>query len=319
MPKQSGTGTDLKDKWLKVELTAPPELIDALSNFMTEIGAQGVFQEIQDPQSSNGFAEAAAGETLKAYLPFDIRLENRLESLRTYIEGLSQVFPDLKKPVFETEQIDDPDWGEAWKKYFKPLRVTKNIVIKPTWERFTPSGRDIVVEIDPGMAFGTGQHASTRICLQAIEDLLLQERTMGKWRVLDVGTGTGILGISCAKLGVQKVVCVDSDKKAAEIARENVAINDVEERVEVINRDVATIHERFDLIVANLTAKILIKHRLHLVSLLGPDGYLIISGIIEQNREEIECHFITDPLASQRVITEKEWICYVLKKGGDAY
>jgi ribosomal protein L11 methyltransferase len=93
----------------------------------------------------------------------------------------------------------------------------------------------------------------------------------------------------------------------------------VEEHVEVINRDVATIHERFDLIVANLTAKILIKHRSHLISLLGPDGYLIISGIIEQNREEIECHFITDPLTSRQVITEKEWICYVLRKGGGAY
>jgi ribosomal protein L11 methyltransferase len=93
----------------------------------------------------------------------------------------------------------------------------------------------------------------------------------------------------------------------------------VEERVEVINRDVTTIHERFDLIVANLTAKILIKHRSHLISLLGPDGYLIISGIIEQNREEIECHFITDPLNSHHVITEKEWICYVLRKGGAAH
>lgn len=319
MPKSDGARSDMKDKWLKIELTAPPDLIDALSNFMTEIGAQGVFQETTEPQSSNGFAEDPGIETVHAYLPVDIRLENRVESLKTYVESLSQVFPGLETPVFKTERVDDPDWGEAWKKYFKPLRVTKNIVIKPTWERFAPSGRDIVVEIDPGMAFGTGQHASTRICLQAIEDLLLQERSMGKWRVLDVGTGTGILGIACAKLGVQRVACVDSDKKAAEIARENVAINDVEGRVEVLNRDVLTIHERFDLIVANLTAKILMKLRSHLVSLLGPEGFLVISGIIEQNRDEIESHFVTAPLTPHHVITEKEWICYVLRKGGDAY
>lgn len=319
MRKQDGTEAGRKDKWLKVELTAPSELIDALSNFMTEIGAQGVFQETPYQEPSNGFAQDAVFETLKAFLPFDIRLENRLESLKIYIEGLAQVFPDLTKPVFETERIDDPDWGEAWKKYFKPLRVTNNIVIKPTWERFTPVGRDIVIEIDPGMAFGTGQHASTRMCLQAIEDLLLQERTTAKWRVLDVGTGTGILGIACARLGMQRVVCVDSDKKAAEIAHENIAINDVEDRVTVVNQDVATIHERFDLIVANLTAKILLKHRSHLISLLGPDGYLVISGIIEQNREEIENHFITPPLTSQQVITEKEWICHVLKKRGGSY
>jgi ribosomal protein L11 methyltransferase len=319
MRKQEGTDADRKDNWLKVELTAPFELIDALSNFMTEIGAQGVFQETPYSETSNGFAQDAICETLKAYLPVDLRLENRLDALRTYIEGLSELFPDGPKPVFGTERIDDPNWGEAWKKYFKPLRVTKNIVIKPTWERFAPVGRDVVVDIDPGMAFGTGQHASTRMCLQAMEDLLLQERNTAKWRVLDVGTGTGILGIACAKLGMQRIVCVDNDKKAAEIARENVAINDVEDRVSVINQDIATIHERFDLIVANLTAKILLKHRSHLLSLLGPDGYLIISGVIEQNREEIETHFIVPPLASQQVITEKEWICYVLRKGEGAY
>jgi ribosomal protein L11 methyltransferase len=319
MPKKDGREPDLRDKWLKVELKAPSELIDALSNFMTEIGAQGVYQETAGVPASNGFTEDLTHETLKAYLPADVRLDHRMDSLKIYIEGLSQVFPDLEKPVFTTEQVDDPNWGEAWKKYFKPLRVTKNIVIKPTWERFTPSVRDTVIEIDPGMAFGTGQHASTRLCLQAIEDLLLQEREMGKWRVLDVGTGTGILGIACAKLGVQKVVCVDTDKKAAEIALENVAINDVEDRVDVINRDVSAIHERFDLIVANLTAKILIRHRSHLASLLGPDGYMILSGIIEQNREEIESHFIMPPLLLHHVITEKEWICYVLRKGGEAY
>ena len=319
MRKQDDTKTDRKDRWLKIDLTAPSELVDALSNFMTEIGAQGVFQETPYQEASNGFARDTASEKLNAYLPFDIRLESRLESLRTYLDALAQMFPDLGKPAFETERIDDPDWGEAWKKYFKPLRVTNNIVIKPTWERYTPVGRDIVIDIDPGMAFGTGQHASTRMCLQAMEDLLLQERNTAKWRVLDVGTGTGILGIACAKLGMQRVICLDSDKKAAEIAGENVAINDVEDRVRVINQDVATIHERFDLIVANLTAKILMKHRSHLISLLGPDGYLIMSGIIEQNREEIEKHFIVSPLASQHVITEKEWICYVLRKGGGSY
>jgi len=247
----------------------------------------------------------------------DIRLDHRMNALSAYIESLSQIFPDLEKPSFTTETIDNPDWGEAWKKYFKPLRVSRNIVIKPTWERYTPVGRDIVIDIDPGMAFGTGQHASTRMCLQAIEDVLLTERAIRKWRVLDVGTGTGILGISCAKLGAQRVVCVDSDKKAAEIARENVAINDVEDRVEVINRDVLTIHEPFDLIVANLTAKILIKLKSHLISLIGHEGYLVISGIIEQNREDIESHFMVAPLTLHHVITEKEWFCYVLQKRGN--
>ena len=316
MPESMEKLGDNKGKWLKIELTSSFELVDALSNFLTEIGAQGVFQEEPEAAAPGDFGVSEDRETLKAYLPVDVRLENRIASLKIYIDSLSQLFPELKETGFTTETIIGQDWGEEWKKYFKPLRVSKNIVIKPTWERYTPAGRDIVVEIDPGMAFGTGQHPSTRMCLEAIEDILLKDRTIRGWRVLDVGTGTGILGISCAKLGAERVVCVDNDKKAAEIARENVLINHVEDRVEVINRDVTTIRGPFDLIVANLTAKILIKLHSHLMSLIGSVGYLVISGIIDQNRSDIEAHFLAGEFTTHHVITEKEWVCYVLRKGG---
>jgi ribosomal protein L11 methyltransferase len=317
MPESMEKSGEKRGKWLKIELASPPELVDALSNFLIEIGAQGVFQEEPETQAPGDFAATAGQEILKAYLPLDIRMENRIALLKTYVDSLSQVFPDVEEATFTTEIVMGQDWGEEWKKYFKPLRVSKNIVIKPTWERYTPAGRDIVVEIDPGMAFGTGQHPSTRMCLEASEDILLKDRTIKTWRVLDVGTGTGILGISCAKLGATKVVCVDIDKRAAEIARENVMINHVEDRVEVINRDVTTIHDTFDLLVANLTAKILIKLCPHLMSLIANGGYLVISGIIDQNRNDIESHFITGKFVPHHVITEKEWVCCVLRKGGN--
>ena len=315
MAEQVGQAGEKKEDWLKIELLAPEAMIDALTNFLTEIGAQGAFQESLEGQSTNGFPEPADRETLKAFLPVDVRREQRIAALTTYIDSLAEIFPELEKPTFRTEVIHDPDWGEAWKKYFKPLRVSRNLVIKPTWERFAPTGRDIVIEIDPGMAFGTGQHASTRMCLDAIEEILLRDRTFEKWHVLDVGTGTGILGISCAKLDAERVLCVDIDQKATEIAGENVLINQVEDRVEVANRDVATVSESFELIVANLTAKILIKLRPVLVRLIRPGGYIVISGIIEQNRPDIEARFLGDSLALHRLITEKEWVCYVLKKG----
>lgn len=316
MPENHEKTGDKKGDWLKIEVSAPGALIDALTNFVTEIGAQGAFQESLEPQSQNDFPETAAVETLKAFLPFDVRLEQRLASLQIYLDSLAGIFPELERPTFRTEIIRDPDWGEAWKKYFKPLRVSRNIVIKPTWERFTPTGRDIVIEIDPGMAFGTGQHASTRMCLEAIEEILLKDRSVENWRVLDVGTGTGILGIACAKLDAAQVICVDIDQKATEIAQENVLINQVEDRVEIANRDVATLTEPFHLIVANLTAKILIKLRPHLGRLLWPGGYLVISGIIEQNKPDIETHFLGSAFTLHRLITEKEWVCYVLKKEG---
>jgi ribosomal protein L11 methyltransferase len=298
---------DKKGDWLKIEFSAPGELIDALTNFVTEIGAQGAFQESLEPLAPGDFPAASSQETLKAFLPLDVRVEQRLALLSTYIDSLAGIFPELERPTFKTELIHDPDWGEAWKKYFKPLRVSRNIVIKPTWERFAPTGRDIVIEIDPGMAFGTGQHASTRMCLEAIEDIFLKDRSFEKCRVLDVGTGTGILGIAC----------VDIDQKATEIAQENVLVNQVEDRVTIATRDVTTLKESFHLIVANLTAKILVKLHAHLVRLLSPGGYLIISGIIEQNIPDIEAHFPGDALVLHRLITEKEWVCYVLKKKDD--
>ncbi|HOS77324.1 MAG TPA: 50S ribosomal protein L11 methyltransferase, partial [Syntrophales bacterium] len=209
MPAKQGMTPDKRERWFKIELSTPPELVDALANYVTEIGAQGAYQEVLEPFAPND--RPATLDKLNAFLPVDTRLENRLARLETYLASLGKLFPEYDPVTLTTETIDDPDWGEQWKKYFKPLRVSKNIVIKPTWERFTPQGHDIVIEVDPGMAFGTGQHASTRMCLEALETVLLQEKGGNRWEVLDIGSGTGILGIAAAKLGAEKVLCVDID------------------------------------------------------------------------------------------------------------
>jgi ribosomal protein L11 methyltransferase len=289
--------------------------MDALGNFLTETGAQGVFQESLTPQNTAAdFPEPVIEEILKAYFPQDIRSEKRIVAVQKYIDSLSEIFPDFEKPSFTTEIICDPDWGEQWKKYFKPLRVSNNIIVKPTWERYTPASRDIVIEIDPGMAFGTGQHASTRMCIEAIEDVIMKDRSIKEWKVLDVGCGTGILGITAAKMGAQDVICVDIDIKAVEIAGENAAINNVEGSLRILNKNAAAIDKPRNLIIANLTAKLLLTFRPHLVELLLPEGYMIISGIIEQDAKNIEEQFSADPLTTYKVITEKEWVCYVLRK-----
>ena len=303
------------EKWLKIEISAPAELMDALGNFLTETGAQGVFQESLTPQNTAAdFPEPVIEEILKAYFPQDIRSEKRIVAVQKYIDSLYEIFPGFEKPSFTTEIICDPDWGEQWKKYFKPIRVSNNIIVKPTWERYTPSSRDIVIEIDPGMAFGTGQHASTRMCIEAIEDVIMKDCSIKEWKVLDVGCGTGILGITAAKIGAQDVICVDIDKKAVEIAGENAAINNVESSLRISNKNVATINEPRNLIIANLTAKLLLNLRPHLIQLLLPEGYMIISGIIELDAKNIEEHFSADPLTTYKVITEKEWVCYMFRK-----
>jgi len=301
------------EKWLKVEIRASADLIDAVSNFLDETGAQGVFSESLLPPGADDFPEAEGFEVINAFFPADVRSEKRIYTIRKYLKSLEEIFPEVSAPSLETEIITDPDWGEQWKKYFKPIRVCKNIVVKPTWERYAPESRDIVVEIDPGMAFGTGQHASTRMCMEAIEDIIMKDRSIKDWKVLDVGCGTGILGITAAKMGAQDVVCVDNDPKATEIAAENAVINSVADRLHILKEDAMRIKEPRNLIIANLTAKLLLKMHAHLVRLLMPAGYMIISGIIEPDIPAIEEHFIVAPLVLQNKLTEKEWVCYVLR------
>ena len=316
MPVKTGKAADGRGLWLKFTITTPPEFVEGLSNFLMELGAQGVFQEELDISPFTDAPEPPSRGVLNAFLPSNASDRSHISALTTYINSISEMFPELERPQVVTEVLVDPDWEEQWKKYFKPLRVTRSIVIKPTWERYQATSRDTVIDIDPGMAFGTGQHPSTRMCLQAMEDLILQDREARNRRVLDVGTGTGILGIAAAKLGAGKVVCVDIDKQAVAIAAENARMNGVEDRVDVLYQDAATLAETFDLIAANLTARMLIKLRPRLIDLLSRGGFLILSGIIEQNREDIEHHFLAEPFVAHRTIIEKEWRCYVLRNEG---
>lgn len=308
-PQRRGHGGD----WLRIEIFAPEALIDALTNFVTEIGAQGAYQEALEPP--DGAPAPPAPEALQAFFPLDNHREARLAALQTYIESLADLFPGLAVPTFRTEIIRDPDWGEAWKRYFKPLRVSGGIVIKPTWEPFTPTGDDIVIEVDPGMAFGTGQHPSTRMCLEALEGILRRNPAAGEWRVLDLGTGTGILAIACAKLGAGRVLGVDNDPQATAIARENVLVNRVGDRVAIADDDIAALEGPFELIVANLTGGVLVDLQPHFPRLLRGGGRLVISGIIAQNQPAIEAAFLGGGLSLHRLLAEQEWRCYVLTRG----
>jgi ribosomal protein L11 methyltransferase len=299
-------------KWVRVDLAADPELTDALANFMTEIGAEGVCQEALLPLRFTDEAEEAVRyETLTAHFPRENK-ETVIASLKTYLDGLSLLFPASRKPTLTIEDITDPNWGEEWKKYFHPFRIGKKFVIKPTWEPYQPVDGDIVIEIDPGMAFGTGQHHSTAMCLEAMEDLFLNK--VSPWEVLDVGTGTGILGIAAARLGAEKVVCLDIDDKAVAIAVDNAILNKVAEKMEIRNRPLASLRQKFNLILANLTAKTLQELYTRLESLLTPGGYLVISGIIEQQSREIEGCFSRPPLSLWRIMKSAEWRCYVITK-----
>lgn len=305
---------ETKEKWMEITLSTPSELCDALSNFMEELGTQGVFQEEAD---ENGFSDAGTADAMdeiKSYLPLDSDTDKKVNLLNDYIQNLSELFPDMETPSFSLKEIIDPDWGERWKKYFKPLKIGRNIIIKPTWERYTPTSRDIVVDIDPGMAFGTGQHPSTRLCIIAIEEIALKNRSFEKWSVLDIGTGTGILAICAAKIGAGSVAAVDLDSKAVEIAGTNTSINGVEDRVEIINRDASMCDGTFELITANLTASTLINLQPIITSLMKPGGYLVASGIIDRDAKNVEKIFQSEDVTLHETKSEEEWVCYIFRK-----
>jgi len=306
---------ETKEKWIEITVLTPPELVDALSNFLGELGADGVFQEAEIKESFTNL-KAPAREEIKAWLPWSRNVKERTTRIEAYIDSLSALFPRMEKPRFSTKTIIDPDWAEQWKKYFKPLRVSNNIIIKPTWERYSPAGRDIVIDIDPGMAFGTGQHASTTMCIMAIEDILLKDSGREGYDVLDVGTGTGILAICAAKLGARAVTGIDIDPKAVEIAGKNIVINGVEDRVEILNRDIALCTGSFDLIVANLISGALINLHSHLISLTKPGGYIIASGITERDAKDVEKIFCNRETVLHETRSEDEWVCYTFKKTG---
>jgi len=303
---------NLPDKWVRVNVAAAPELLDALANFMMEIGAEGVSQEAPAPSFGEPEDVAVVYEYLTAYLPWDKR-EQRLASLRAYLDALELLFPARDKTTVTVQEITSAEWGEEWKKYFHPLRIGRRIIIKPTWEPYEPFGDDIVIEIDPGMAFGTGQHHSTAMCLEAMEDLFVPG-CQAPQNVLDVGTGTGILGIAAARLGAAKVVCLDVDEKAVSIALENAVLNQVSSILKISGDDLSSLAGPFQLILANLTAKPLLELCPRFVSLLAPEGYLIISGIIEKQVPEIEASFCRFPFHLQRSIASEEWRCYVFQK-----
>jgi len=172
--------------------------------------------------------------------------------------------------------VKEEDWANEWKKYFKPVRVGKNIMIKPTWEAAVLQEGDLVIEIDPGMAFGTGTHPTTVLCLEALEKYVQPEQL-----VYDIGTGSGILAVAAAKLGAE-VQAGDIDSLAVRIAKENISLNKVEDRVKVEAGDLGEVFiDQADIVIANIIADVIIELLPQLPSLLKPGGLFIASGIID--------------------------------------
>ncbi|MSR65407.1 MAG: 50S ribosomal protein L11 methyltransferase [Verrucomicrobiae bacterium] len=183
------------------------------------------------------------------------------------------------------------NWAESWKKHFPIQRVGKRIIIKPSWRKYLARDRDIVVELDPGMSFGTGQHSTTRFCLARLERLSSLSASRSPLSLLDVGTGSGILAIAGIKMGFTPVLAVDNDPQAVRIAKQNATNNGVRFPISLRPLEAIGVSTQFDVVTANLLADLILAQSRRLVSLVAPGGFLILAGILTRESPEINRAF----------------------------
>ena len=289
-------------RWLVVDLLIAKEFGEVVSNFLIEQGAAGI-EELEGDLKR---------ERLRTYFPQDERKKRILDVLRRYLKSLNRLLPENPRAQIRTASLPEQDWGENWKRFFKPVQVTSRFWVKPPWSRVRLERGQIPIDITPGMAFGTGTHATTILCIQALEERLKRGRS-----VLDVGTGSGILSIIAAKLGAEEVWGIDIDGVAVENARENVEKNHVSEIVKIRKGSIGSLRREFDVIAANIDLKSLGRMRKPLVSRLKNQGFLILSGILEEEKERIRRHYLETGLLRWIKTAEKgEWVCLTFKKIG---
>ncbi|HLB06014.1 MAG TPA: 50S ribosomal protein L11 methyltransferase [Thermodesulfobacteriota bacterium] len=294
----------MENKWIEIKMEVPFDRTDEVSAYLIGMGSGGVVTGGGAVDTFELSEDKGAKAEIKAYFLPDEAPEKAAE-IKGYLEGLGLEFG------ISVSDIKDDDWAHKWKEFFKPEKITDRIVIKPTWEAYEAKEGDIIIEIDPGMAFGTGTHPTTRGCLRLIEEVVSRG---GIETMLDVGTGSGILAIAAAKLGVQRAIAIDLDSAAVKVAEENIILNKVESQVRVAKIKVDIIYVMFNLVVANIIAEELIRLSVPLKGRVMPGGCLILSGIVAEKADMVKEAF--KELSLEKELQEGEWVSLLYKRQG---
>ncbi|NLL69819.1 MAG: 50S ribosomal protein L11 methyltransferase [Epulopiscium sp.] len=314
----------MKLQWIEIKIITRTEAVEAISYMLTELGIKGV--RIDDPkdilmQEKDECAWDYVDEALLqskdpdvveifCYLSEEDYYLQRIEEIKSRLAMIAQFIP-IGEGTVTLQKVKEEEWANAWKQYYKPFRAAKQIVIEPTWEKatFVQEG-DQVIKLDPGMAFGTGTHETTSLCIQSLEKYVTPNDT-----ILDIGCGSGILGIVAGKLGAKKVIGVDIDPNAIKVAKENVQINQVDEIVEIRQGDLLeVVEEKTDCIVANIIADVIIKLVESVPQVLRPKGFFIASGIIMERLEEVKQAIEKSSFDLVEVLTKGDWAAVVARK-----
>ena len=286
--------------WRKIIISADEELADTIAGFLGSI-TEGGIEQISIPSTTS------PQEEIIGYIANNHVWPQKKEELSRFIKQLPAIFPDHSSPTIKTEIIQDQDWNIAWKKHFKPFHITSHLVIKPTWEPYTPTTDEKVIEIDPGMAFGTGHHASTKLALEFIENYF-SENQPEQISVLDVGTGTGILAMASVLFGAENATAIDNDRDAVTVASENIVLNNLEHKIKVSTTALDAITDQHRLVIANIIHDTLIELAPSLYRTISTKGKLILAGILAgEQTDNITAAYNRLGLSLEEIRYDGEW------------
>ncbi len=266
--------------WIEVRLSAPPAQAEAAADFLAALSGQGVQlgEDEQRPQL----------RVVRAYLTQDAGLAGHREQIETYVAQLVEFCPKGEVDLAFAE-LPPEDWSAAWKQHFHPRLVSRRIIVAPPWELGQPRGEQEMVIIDPGQAFGTGQHQSTQLVLRVCEHLADEDGMPA--RVLDVGCGSGILALAALKLGAQSALGIDIDPLAVEASQYNAGLNGLADRLEAAMTPLTELKESFPLVLANITDQDLIDLAAPLSGSLARGGQLVLSGFLVKQAAKVQAAF----------------------------
>ncbi|MBO0959446.1 50S ribosomal protein L11 methyltransferase [Neobacillus sp. MM2021_6] len=311
-------------KWSEISIHTTNEAIEPISHILHEAGASGVV--IEDPFELTKEREDQFGEIyqlnpddypdegvmVKAYLPVNSFLGETVEAIKDSINNLITYDIDLGKNDVSISEVHEEEWATAWKKYYNPVKISEKFTIVPTWEIYEPvSSDELIIELDPGMAFGTGTHPTTVMCIQALE------RTVRPGdQVIDVGTGSGVLSIAAAMLGAENVRAYDLDEVAVTSAKLNIKLNKVSKTVTIAQNNLldGVAEKSADVIVANILAEVIVRFTDDVANVVKPGGTFIASGIIQQKKDLVKEALVAAGFDIIETILMEDWVAIIAKR-----
>lgn len=303
-------------EWIEIVLPIPAAAADAAGYVFAELGSEGVTIENREldtfvPPDPN---EVASGILMvRAYFPQPDDVTALMQSILAGLVELAPAFPGWTPELPSWSTVRNEDWAEGWKQHFPATRISQRLVVCPSWEEFPAQPDDVVIEIDPGMAFGTGTHGTTRLCLEAVAEAYEAAEAPPR-RVLDVGTGSGILAIAAAAFGAEAVLACDIDPEACAVAFENAERNQVNDRIVFTVAPLEELDGPHDLVLANILAEENVRLADALVRQVAPGGRLVLSGILIEKEGMVLDAFNRYGLGPASIRHNEDWSCIVYRR-----